>query len=137
MTKAGRIAHANAAIDSIAARGRRFFAGRDGSPNARFEIGPGGRVHFVDDWTKASFPVTAEGEWPKFSHGGTLRALVQDLAGYVEDGIPVPAERFGPWHKSLARGDLWGYGSEAMASLRSALAGNPAIARRQADSPEA
>lgn len=125
-----RIAQANAVIDAMASHGRRFFAGRDGAPNARFLLAKG-HVRFSDDYLKLPFDPTAQGDWPHFSHGGTLRSIVEALTAYVMDGDPVPSGHFGPWPSRLNGGDLWGYGTDAMASVRSQIAGNPAIAPAQ------
>lgn len=129
LTKHQRLAQANAVIQAVSGVGRRFFYCERHDRVARFELTIDGRLWFRDDFSDTRIYVAYKGRWRVFSHGGTMRKLIDALADYIRFGKRVPAGHFGPWPAWICEGDLWGYGSDAMAELRSTLAGNDCISR--------
>lgn len=128
--KRRRVEEANAVILAVSRHGRRFFdyPARDGV--SRFELSEKGETCFHDGWSRETFRLADHDGWRHFTNGGTLRSLVEALACYVEDGLPIDPAWFGPWPHSLNGGDLWGYGREAMDALRGELDALPAVAPR-------
>lgn len=125
-TRSTRLVEANEVIRHVSSFGRRFFYSARFDRVARFEITAGGRIRFVDDFTDKRVDPFREFRWNNFSHGGTLRRLVEALAGYIDSGERIYPGHFGPW-PLLSYGDLWGYGEDEMEKLRSALSGHPCI----------
>lgn len=137
MTKALRVIEANRVLEAVGSCGRRFFySGPDAGEPARrdipsgryahFEMGARGQLWFRDDWSWKLIAVCQpRSDWHGFSHGGTLRGLVQALRDYIRTGKPVNAFHFGPW--SWTR-DHWGYHDGAMDRLRCLVADLPAVA---------
>lgn len=119
-TKAERLADANELILQISMHGRKFFYSPLRNRVARFEISLDGKLWFRDDWTGGRVYVAYRGRWRNFSHGGTLRRLVEDLAAYIRTGERISSAHLGPWPEWVNGGDLWGYGSDAMEALRDA-----------------
>jgi hypothetical protein len=127
-TKAERVVHANALIEEIAKRGRRFFYHKESECTAAFEFTAGGRVRFRDEFTQKLIDTSKSGRWQNFSGGGTLQRLVLDLTKYVSKGERIGAGHFGPFPKMMCDGDIWGYGMETMAQLRDSLSGSDCVA---------
>jgi hypothetical protein len=127
-TKAERIADANYLILQISMFGRRFFYNDRYDRVARFEITIDGKLWFRDDYTDERVYVAYRGHWRNFSHGGTLRRLVEALAKYIRSGERISASHFGPWPEWCCDGDPWGYGKETMAKLRSAVRPSDCVA---------
>lgn len=122
--KVQRLADANALIKIISDHGRRFFFYRDKDSGKErvsyFLFDNGGRVRYVDEYSgQIIFPYkTGFGNrWRGFSHGGTLRYLVEALADYIRVGDQLHRESMGP---QMSYGDMWGYGDEAIAAVREA-----------------
>lgn len=111
-----RVAHANALIDVIARHGRRFFYNQRHQRNARIEL-RNGRVYFIDDYSgKAIYThrTTFGNRWRGFSHGGTLRSLIEQLRDYITSGTLLSRWVIAPAYSS-GDGDIWGYGPAAEA----------------------
>lgn len=150
-TKAARLDHANALIKIIASHGRRFFW--HGGVNrwnpstntstfepadryARLELRRG-RVYFIDDYSEKAIythKTTFENKWRGFSHGGTLRALVEDMRDYILHGTPIPRwkiviQQLGA--KGL-EGNIWGYDVDGAQAVRDAAYALPIIAQQEA-----
>ncbi len=141
--KQERLQHANELIQVIAAHGRRFFF--HGGVNvydphtkttvfvpasryARFEL-RNGRVWFIDDYTeKAIFThqTSIPSRWRGFSHGGTLRSLVEAMRDYIVHGRKIPQWRIATEQLS-GSSDIWGYGKEAAEAVRAAAYALPII----------
>lgn len=130
LSKDQRLEEANALIRAMSDVGLRFFYDKRHDRVARFELTIDGRLWFRDDHSDKRIYVAYRGRWRMFSHGGTMRQLVDGLAEYIRSGKRVSAGHFGPWPQWICEGDLWGYGEEAMAALRATLAGNDCIARK-------
>lgn len=124
--KERRIEQANKAIDIIASYGRNFFSNYDNDRRprrslSRFMLDESGHLYFVDDYTCAAIYVMyRRGSWHGFSHGGTLRTLVCEMADWITGRREkFPQEFLGPWPKWVCGdGDLWGYGLHEMATVR-------------------
>ncbi|WP_345815328.1 hypothetical protein AAGS40_23415 [Paraburkholderia sp. PREW-6R] len=119
-TKHDRVVHANQLIQVIAAHGRRFFYCKSQDTYARIELDARGRVWFVDDYTQQRFYTHHEGRWSGFSHGGTLRGLVECMRDYITRG-----EQIGRWRI----GTHWGYSEASLDLVKSAAFSLPIIAR--------
>jgi len=118
MSKTERLGHANALIEVISRHGRRFFHNRESGSIARLELDARGRVWLIDDYRGARVYVAYQGRWRGFSHGGTLRSLVEALRDYVLHGTLLHPERIAPGRIDPSNGDIWGYGFEAAAAVR-------------------
>lgn len=141
-----RLEHANALIRIIGGHGRRFFwygGSKVWDPETKtskfvpadryayFEI-RNGRVYFIDDYTcKATYLAKTgfRNSWRNFSHGGTLRALVEDMYEYIVKGTPVPR-----WKIVIQQlgcegleGNIWGYEAAAAQAVREAAYALPII----------
>lgn len=123
-TKAERIEHANAILLSMSRHGRRFFYSDAYDRVARFELDAQDRVRIRDEQSDRSVLITKGGPWRGFNNGGTLRAMVEDLAKYIRTGEKI-RNHFGPWPEWICGGDPWGYG-EAAADVRAEVRQNPA-----------
>ncbi len=120
-TKSERLQDANYLILQVSIFGRRFFYSATHNRVAKFELTIDGKLWFRDDDTDKRIYVAYRGRWKHFSHGGTLRGLVEGLANYIRTGERIGAGHFGPWPQWVCEGDLWGYGKETMEMLRNAL----------------
>ena len=132
-TKQERVDHANQLIRIIAAHGRRFFYCQKYSRTARVEL-RNGRVYFVDDYSdKAIYthPTNWGNKWRGFSHGGTLRDLVEKMRDYITHGKPIPPgyiviKQLG---KDGLDGNIWGYDVASAEAVRAAAYELPIIAQ--------
>lgn len=92
MSKQERLEIINKLIKYISEHGRRFFwtkgtVNQDSVESVAFMKLKNGRLYFVDNYTLKEIPIIDNGHrWNGFSHGGTLRALVQDFADYIRTG---------------------------------------------------
>lgn len=110
LTKQQRLEEANKLIKSIASYGRKFFSGPCGNGELHTDLLVSGRVCFVD--AKTLNPIdTHEHEWIGFSHGGTLRVLVEYLRDYINEGEKFSIECICTRRRDGS--DIWGYGKEA------------------------
>lgn len=141
--KQERLQHANDLILAIASYGRRFFfyggnsvydpktrtsAFVPASRYARLEL-RNGRVWFIDDYTEKAIFTHQTGipsRWKGFSHGGTLRSLVEAMRDYIVHGRKIPQWRIAT-EQLYGSGDIWGYGKDASALVRAAVAELPII----------
>jgi hypothetical protein len=113
-----RLAHANALIEIIAGHGRRFFYSRTHDRVASMTLDDGGRVYYVDDYSGRRVYTSKPGSWDGmgFSHGGTLKDLVERLRDYISKGRLLPR-----WVIGISRpngSNTWGYDNESMAKVR-------------------
>ena len=116
--KRARAAEVNAFVAVIASTGRRFFA--HGDTVARMEVDDRGRVWWVDEYNGARIYTHYRGRWRRFTHGGTMKVLVEAFRDYVCTGRKLGAGLFRSpsW---ACGGDVWGYG-EDMELVREASA---------------
>lgn len=135
-----RLDVANELLHVIASHGRRFFHfggvsvyNKDAQSSefvpadryARFEVDPRGRLWFIDDYSQRRIYMHKTGfcgRWKGFSHGGTLRALVTDMARYILKGEPISPFKIGL--QRLGADDfidnIWGYSEQAILAVREA-----------------
>ena len=145
--KLARLEHANALIKIIGSHGRRFFwhggvsvydpATKTSTfvPADRYahlELRRG-RVYFVDDYTQKAIythPTTFGGKWRAFSHGGTLRSLVEDMRDYIDQGDQIPRWKIviQQLDASDLKGNIWGYSEEAAIAVQAEAFKLPIIA---------
>lgn len=115
-----RVAHANALLNLIAQHGRRFFYDVGSGRVARFEWVDGQGVTFRDHYTDGLVRYRGrQTSWRKFSQGGTMRGLVENLFDYIRTGRLLNPEWIAPAMYKEPPHDLWAYG-EAAAPLRTA-----------------
>ncbi|MBF4990657.1 hypothetical protein [Methylophilus sp. QUAN] len=121
--KLERLEHANKLIQIIGSHGRCFFYSQSKQRFARLEL-RNGRVYFIDDYTEKAIYTHNTGfgcgRWSGFSHGGTLKGLVEWLRDYVTKGqllpravIGLPNLNFKTW-----KDNIWGYSEEAIITVR-------------------
>lgn len=115
-----RAEHANQLIRVIADHGRRFFWNEKHQRYASIEVDAGGRVWFIDDYSGKRIYThwTPFGnKWRGFTHGGTLRTLVECMRDYIVDGKRIARWRIA--QESLhGTEDIWGYGRLAAFETR-------------------
>lgn len=120
MSKKERLEIANKLIDVIAACGRKFFAKEERV--SKFEIDARGKIWFIDAYSQKRIYTHHKGRWRGFTNGGTLRALVENLRDFINNGTQISNPyTFGPWPDHIAQGDLWGYGDDMQAVRDAAL----------------
>lgn len=127
--KTERLSHANELVRVISKHGRRFFYSAKSDTTARLELDARGRVWWIDDYRGARIYVAYPGRWRGFSHGGTMRALVEALRDYIQRGEPLHPEYIAP---AMSYGDMWGYGAEAAAAVRAEAHQLPMFPQRAA-----
>ena len=132
--KQARLDHANQLIQIISSHGRRFFFSEKQQRTASLIMALNGRIWFVDDYTGKAIYTHKTGfnhNWRGFSHGGTLRTLVEMMRDYVSKGVQIPAYYLG-CERSFTNGNIWGYSPEEMQAVREKAALLPIItAERQ------
>lgn len=111
-----RTEHANELINLIAAHGRRFFYCKSTGKTAHFSLIKN-RVYFNDDYTGKAIMIRQTKDWKGFSHGGTLRALIEKIAEYIRTGNQIYIGWIGP-ETSFTNGNIWGYTEEEMTKTR-------------------
>jgi hypothetical protein len=143
-----RVAEVNNVIKAIAAHGRRFF--HYGGSNvydratknttfvpadrtAYLELRRG-RVYIIDEYSqKAVYTHETKNipnSWRGFTHGGTMRRLVEEFRDYILTGAQLHPGYVG-LEREWQKGDVWGYGKEALAAVRADIAGSPVFKKLQ------
>lgn len=104
---------ANEWLRFIGDRGRRFFF-HDGR-YATLEQDARGRAWFVDHYSRRRIYTHNERKWRGFTHGGTLRGVVEVLRDYIRHG-----HRFNPGYFTNIKGygHVWGYSLKDMTAIR-------------------
>lgn len=123
--KAQRLQHANALLETISKYGRRFFFNEKNNVVAKFAIGGDNHIYFIDDYTLKAVYTAYRGRWRGFSHGGTLRQLVEALSYYIKTGQRLSIDWIGP--ERFDQSNIWGYSEDQIAKCRSEALLNPAI----------
>lgn len=121
-TKQERVQHANDLIKAISQHGRRFFWNEKAQRTATLELDARGKVWLIDDYRGARVfteKTSMGNRWKCFSHGGTLRSLIEQMRDYIKTGQQIRLNRIAPSYASGC-GDLWGYGEPAASSTREA-----------------
>ncbi len=128
MLKQQRCEQVNAVIKIIGAHGRRFFYNARFDRYARIELDQRGRVWIIDDYTGErvyTHPTGFGNQWRGFSHGGTLRDLVERFRDYITKGAALPQGVLGHERINPANGNIWGYEPEAMQRVRAEAGPSP------------
>lgn len=145
-----RLEHANELIRIISSHGRRFFWSRGRSiwdkaakkavfvetnQVARFELRDG-RLFYIDDYTQKAIYALGTGyrnKWRGFSHGGTLRALVEDMRDYILEGTPLHPGKIviSQLGKPDLEDNIWGYDADSARAVRAAAYQLPILSQTQ------
>ena len=133
-TKQERLEHANQLIRIIGSHGRRFFYYHVADRYARMEL-RNGRVYFIDDYSDRAIYIhktAIQSRWRGFSHGGTLRSLVEDMRDYIVHGTRVPAWKIVIQQRSATGldGNIWGYDVASAQAVRDAAYQLPIVGPR-------
>lgn len=127
MNKQQRAEQVNQAIKIIGSHGRRFFYNKDHNRFARMEVDERGKVWFIDDYSGKRIYTHKTGfgsRWKGFTHGGTLRSLVEEFRIYISRGLKVWPGVLGP--ERLSDGsNIWGYPEDDMQAVRKAASALP------------
>lgn len=121
-TKTERVQHANDLIKVISEHGRRFFFDSASGRVAAMQLDERGRVWFVDDYSNKPVYTHRSGfgnDWRGFSHGGTLRALVEAMRDYIVNGQRLHPEYIAP-ERLNPGSNIWGYSCDAAKAVREA-----------------
>lgn len=122
-----RLEEANGLIKIISDYGRRFFYNQQRGSVARFCTNARGQIYFVDDYSGKAIYVAYKGRWQGFTHGGTLRNLVEALSYYIRTGHRLSIDWIGPERRRITDGNIWGYEPGEMARCREAALKTKAI----------
>lgn len=128
MLKQQRCEQVNAVIKIIGSHGRRFFYNARFDRYAQIELDHCGRAWFVDDYTGERVYTHRTGfgnEWRGFSHGGTLRDLVERFRDYITKGTQLPPGILGLERINPNNGNIWGYEPEALQRVRAEAGSSP------------
>ena len=98
MERYGRLEIANEFIKIISSHGRRFFYCERGDSVAYLKLKKG-RVYYVSEYSGKEIYLHYK-HW-RFSHGGTLRQLIDHLKEYIMGRDDLPLSSLGPWHPTL------------------------------------
>lgn len=125
-TKQQRASQANLLIAQIASCGRRFFYNQRDNRTAHMEVDQRGHIWFVDDYREARIYTHYTGRWRGFTHGGTLRQLVELMRDYISTGAKIPLGYIAM--KNIGGGEnVWGYENSEAQLLRRLCAKLPII----------
>ncbi|MGF6125152.1 hypothetical protein QF019_000341 [Pseudomonas frederiksbergensis] len=116
--KQKRVEHVNHVIRIIAVHSRRFFYSQAVNRYASMEVDHRGKIWFIDDYSgKRIFThKTVWGGRRGFSHGGTLRNLVEAFRDYIRTGDALPLGYLGP--ERFDDSNIWGYDEAGMKAVR-------------------
>lgn len=113
-TKQERLNHANELIKVISEHGRRFFYNQKNDCLSELKIDDNGKVWFKDDYTQKwvfTHKTNWTNKWKGFSHGGTLRDLIEQMREYIIKGTQIHEGYIG-LKRSYQDGNVWGYPDE-------------------------
>lgn len=128
-TKEDRIQHANDLIKVISDHGRRFFFHKGSGRVAHIRTDERGRICYVDDYSGVAVDIQRSGygnSWAGFSHGGTLRSLVEAMRDYIVTGKKLSPYCIAP-ERIDPGSNIWGYGLESAEAVRAAAFKLPII----------
>ncbi len=119
--KEQRLTDVNFLIKIISSYGRRFFYDPKSGRIARMVLDERGRLWFVDDYSDKHIYIAKGGfssRWRGFSHGGTLRSLIEHLRDYIIHGTPINPGYLGMPY-TYQEGNHWGYTEDSINAVRS------------------
>ena len=106
-----RVEVANAMIECIANHGRGFFRYKNRA--GHFGLDHRGHLFFRDAFSQRDTFIRRGWKNTRgVTEGGTMMALMDDLARFIRTGEAIRAGHFGPWPDWYCGGDLWGYGED-------------------------
>lgn len=113
--QAQRLENVNAFIRLIGDIGRQFFKHKD--RYASMEVDHRGRVWFIDDYTQERIYTHYRWRWSGFSHGGTMKNLIELFRDHIKKGHCMNPRYFD--HQQLScSGHIWGYPEKDLATLK-------------------
>lgn len=115
-SKHRRIYLANELLRKIGGCGCKFF--NNDNVMSFFDTDSRGRIWFHDSYSCKAIYTHSRGRWLGFSHGGTMKTLIEGLRDFIRTGEKLRPVIFGPWPRWVCGGDLWGYGGD-MLQIRS------------------
>lgn len=130
--KIARLEQVNELIKVISSYGRRFFYDEASGRIAYMTMGKGGHLYFVDDYSLKLIYVAYSGRWSGFSHGGTLRNLIEAFSHYIRSGECLPLGLIGP-QRMDNQSNIWGYSNAEMEKCRQEALKTGVVALRQED----
>ena len=111
-----RLEHANQLSQVISTYGRQFFFNKKQNRTAKLILDINGRVWFMDDYSGELVYTHNTGfmnKWKGFTHGGTLKNLIQKMRDYIIKGKQIPITYIG--QKGVFNNDnIWGYDDDEM-----------------------
>jgi hypothetical protein len=116
--KQERTVKVNNLIRVIGDCGRGFFYSKSKLRYASIEVDLKGHAWWTDDYSGKRVYTHGNHRWFGFTHGGTLRNVVENFRDYISKGKPIRGGIFGPWPETYCNGDLWGYGKDNMAAIK-------------------
>jgi hypothetical protein len=132
--KQQRAEQVNQVIRIIGTHGRRFFFNQSANRYASMEVDHRGKVWFIDDCSNRrifTHKTIWGGRWRGFSHGGTLRSLVEGLRDFIRTGEPLSPFYLGP--ERFDDSNIWGYDEEGMKAVRDHAGALPVFRQRVAE----
>ena len=117
--KQQRVEQVNQVIRIIADHGHRFFFNERQQAYASMEVDQFGKVWFIDDYIRKrvyTHKTPWGGRWNGFSHGGTLKGIVERFRDYIRTGAPVSPFYLGP--ERFDDSNIWGYDEASMKAVR-------------------
>ena len=117
--KQQRTEQVNQVIRIIGNHGRHFFLNQKANRYACMEVDQRGKIWFIDDFSSRRIFIHKTnwgGRWRGFSHGGTLRSLIERFRDYIRTGEPLHPGYLGP--ERFDDCNIWGYDIEGMRAVR-------------------
>ncbi|EGO5453273.1 hypothetical protein [Listeria monocytogenes] len=110
-----RLQKANELIVLIATTGRRFFYYGEENRVSHFLFKNNGHIYFKDCYTRKEINTSHYRYFsPYFTDGGTMQALVQELADYIRNDEPTSGQRgYGGVY-----GESWAYPESDMKKIQ-------------------
>ncbi|MEC6833013.1 hypothetical protein VXS06_14695 [Photobacterium toruni] len=124
--KIERAEHCNDLIKEIASYGRKFFYCQSNNKTAELLVSSlGGRVYFLDHKSSQLIYTHSSRTWNGFTHGGTLRALVESMRDYIMKGHHLNIDLICCKRIREEDGNIWGYESSEAIKLLETIKSNP------------
>ncbi|WP_163830751.1 hypothetical protein [Spartinivicinus ruber] len=122
-----RLEAVNELIKVIATCGRCFFSENGDKLNkvenpfiSTMEIDSRGKVWFTDSYTRKRIYTHYQYDWKGFTHGGTLKRLVEFFRNHITRGVQIRSDYFDP-NGSYIGEHPWDYGDDILIVKEAAL----------------